>query len=63
MALTHFLIPPVKLHCSSYINVLLQIIAISYMYHEYPYHVLYNIKWYIFIVATPFTIDLYRAIM
>ena len=56
MALTHFLIPPVKLHCSSYKCVATN--HISYMYHEYPYHVLYNIKWYIFIVATPFTINL-----
>ena len=61
MALTPFLIPPVKLHCSSYKCVATN--HISYMYHEYPYHVLYNIKWYIFIVATPFSINLYRAIM
>ena len=52
MTLTHFLIPPVKLHWSSY-----KCVAANHIsYNEYPYHVLYNIKWYIFIIATPFTI-------
>ena len=61
MALTHFLIPPVKLHWSNYKYVATN--HIPNMYYEYPYHVLYNIKLYIFIVATPFTINLYEAIM